>query len=319
MDAASAGALFEFSAGEQAEIHDGELESIGLFTKAAVETFVVHGDQALAPEVQHVSIARRLPSVPTGNPPYRAPYWPEGEAPCPPGAVDNGYLPDDGFCISPPWSTWADQAFVDGFVPSTLGLETYNWSAIATTPVGSHNLASALQTVTGEGAYSFEIDAVSPAVWRVVIAPGDPYRRNPPLRGTLVFPLFDSVGLLRDKEADAWKGERNGPMSSHVESPDLEWKFGGRSTFVLAKPKRLGRCEPMREFVTLPESVAQLAVPIVSVYKAATWKPLAEDFLLRVGPRETTVDLRAVCIFMPCTDDQLKAVAAAMGNAALRP
>ncbi len=216
--------------------------------------------------------------------------------------------------ISPPWPSWADESLVDHAAPPSLALETYNWSAISVPGVAQILEASALKTVSGESPHSFDVYAVSSTVWRTVIAPGDPYRKNPPLRGTLVFPLFESVGLLRDKESDVWQSERNGPMSSHVESPDFEWKLLGRSAFVLAKPLNPRDYEPRREFVTLPESVARLPVPIVSLYKAQTWKPLAEDFVLRVGPPTTIVDLRAVCIFMACSDEHLKAVAAAMGS-----
>ncbi len=98
VDASSAGVRFDFSAGEQAAIVAGELASMGLFLKAAAEVLPVVDPEILPPEVrpvdpQALAIKQRLPVVPAGTP-----YWPDGESPCPPGAIDNGAYPFDGFC-----------------------------------------------------------------------------------------------------------------------------------------------------------------------------------------------------------------------------
>ena len=97
VDASSTGVRFDFSAGEQTAIVDGTLESFGLFAKAAADGGSVDEPEFLPIDIQSLRVAQRLPVLPPGNPPY----WPDNEAPCPPGVPDNGSDPADGYCISP--------------------------------------------------------------------------------------------------------------------------------------------------------------------------------------------------------------------------
>ena len=215
--------------------------------------------------------------------------------------------------ISAPWPTWADSTYPtrDGN-SKNLNLETHHWRVLATTLLGSHNLGSVLSEVNVVSTACFEIVGVSSTVWRAVVRRGNPSGANPPVRGQLVFPLFESVGLLRDEVNDDWKDERNGPMSSHVEAPETIWQLGGRNSLVLPAPRPDGVAAPNREYVIVPESLATFAVPVLCAYKSKSWKPLAEDFVFRIGPPTTTDGLRAVCVFMTCTDEQLREVVAAM-------
>ena len=215
-----------------------------------------------------------------------------------------------------PWPAWADEAFVDGNPNlADLALETRPWRALASTLLGSINTASALQTVGVATPVAFNIYGVSPTAWRTVEPKSDLDRLTRASRGTLVFPLFESVGLLREAENDPWKDDRNGPMSSHVESRGAVWQLGGRNSLVLAAPRVENERSPRREYVIVPETFAQLAFPVISIYKSTTWKPLAEDFEFRIGAPTTTDGLRAVCVFMTCTTEQLREIGKAMSRA----
>jgi hypothetical protein len=211
-----------------------------------------------------------------------------------------------------PWPTWADAA-LKGKRPEYPKLAKGRWSTLATTDVGLNKvLVPSLQHLKAKQTSSFYVFGVSASAWRIV-PPAKPLDEVQDPRGELVFPLWESIGLVRDAAADPWTNKRNGPMSSHVESPDFEWTFQGRSSFVFPAPiPREFRFS--REYVVLPESLAKQPVPVMSVYKAKTWKPFAEDYVFRLGPPTTTEGLRAVCVFMTATDEQLRSIATAMGG-----
>ena len=97
-------------------------------------------------------------------------------------------------------------------------------------------------------------------------------------------------------------------MSAHVATHDvqLEWKLGSYSAYAFPEPALNGNTSsPRSEYFVLPEHLVKLPTPIVSVYKAPTWKPFVEDYILRLGPPHTSEGLRAVCVFMTATDVQL--------------
>ena len=219
-------------------------------------------------------------------------------------------------CLEAPWPTWADETLVDGKpILADLALETRPWRALASTLLSSINTASALQAVGVAIPVAFNIYGVSQTAWRTVESKGDPDRLTRAPRGTLVFPLFESVGVLREAENDPWKDDRNGPMSSHVESRGAVWQLGGRNSLVLAAPRVENERSPRREYVIVPETFAHLAFPVISIYTSTTWKPLAEDFEFRIGAPTTTDGLRAVCVFMTCTTEQLREIGKAMSRA----
>jgi len=216
--------------------------------------------------------------------------------------------------FSYPWPTWADGCLNEASSPILPILLDTKWTTQSTTYVGLTNLVGrALSELKVQNQKTFFTLSVSSTVWRVVFKPKYGLDNVWP-RGELAFPLWDSTGILRGAHDDPWSNDRTGPMSTHVESPDFEWRILERSAFVLVKPIGPGYSQ-LREYVTLPESVARLSVPMVSVFKATTWKPLAEDYEFRLGPPKTTDDLLAVCVFMTCSDDQLREVATAMGRA----
>jgi hypothetical protein len=65
--------------------------------------------------------------------------------------------------------------------------------------------------------------------------------------------------------------------------------------------------------------LARQPILIISVCKATTWKPIAEDYVFRIGPPTTAEGLRAVCLFMTASDEQLNSVADAMKALAAKP
>lgn len=218
----------------------------------------------------------------------------------------------------PPWPTWADGCLNKSKSSPYPNLMDTRWSAMTTMlfALSREDLSSHLESrgVSSQG--EFVTLSISSTVWRVIV--WDRYGIGDTVcpRGELAFPLWESTGLLRVANDDPWSSERTGPMSTHVESPEFEWKVKGRSAFVLVKPLQIPiSSTPKREYVALPESLGRQSIPIVSIYKSKTWKPLAEDYEFRIGPPTTTDGLRAVCVFMTCSDDQLRKVGAAMGSA----
>lgn len=106
-------------------------------------------------------------------------------------------------------------------------------------------------------------------------------------------------------------------MSSHVRSHDFDWRIYGRTSFVLPAPFADVLAQ-RREHVILPESFSKEKIPIISVYADKSSKPLAEDYVFKVGPPTTTVDLLAICLFTTCTDEQLRSIPAALRAAEMR-
>lgn len=232
-------------------------------------------------------------------------------------AIEPSTFKQTGF-IHYKWPTWADSAVVKNSelnFPTNL-LENTTWSTVATTAVGYNNsLSQSLRQLKVPVLDTNHVIGVSDTVWRVV-PPNKPADGPQLPRGQLVFPLWESTGLLRDATTDPWLSKRNGPMSSYVESPDFDWTINGRNSFVIAAPIPRGFHSPTREFVVVPELLSRFQPPILSFYKSNTWKPLAEDYVVRAGAPTTPSGLRAVCVFMTCSDEQLKAVLDALINPA---
>jgi hypothetical protein len=221
--------------------------------------------------------------------------------------------------LDPPWPRWADDVFIskNRGVGPTITANT-RWSAIATTSLRYNNILHPSLVSLGIKHRSFMAYGVSPSVSRIVVPGGVPFEYQTPVpRGDLVFALWESTGLLRDPGSDPWKDQRTGPMSSHVLSTDFDWKVRGRTSFVLPAPFA-DVLAPRREHVILPESFSKEKVPIISVYADKSSKPLAEDYVFKVGPPTTTVDLLAICLFATCSDEQIRSIPAALRAAEIR-
>lgn len=129
-----------------------------------------------------------------------------------------------------------------------------------------------------------------------------------------VFPLWESLGLARERHVDPLDLERVGPMSAAVDSGDFVWQLNGQALFIQDRPIEY-HAEPkvIRQFLVLPERCAAAPVPIACVFKAPTWKPFAEDYIIRMGIPKDTQGLRAVCVFMSATDAQLEELFKTLG------
>ncbi len=217
-----------------------------------------------------------------------------------------------------PWPSWADSALAnyEERIRRTT-ISNNRWSALSTNYLCFTNGLIQMLHRLGISYRSFSAFGVSPSVARIVMRYEVPMPPKQIPRGELVFALWESTGLLREDENDPWKNGRNGPMSSHVRSPDFDWRVNGRTSFVMAAPFADLKA-PRREYVILPESISKLKVPIISVYSDRSSKPLAEDYVFKVGPPTTTVDLQAICLFTTCTDEQIRSIPAALRAAEIR-
>lgn len=215
-------------------------------------------------------------------------------------------LPAD--VIIPPWPSWADQAWDPDRNPPFKGMGERSWSSIATTTVAWNNvLRSSLERRGIKLRALTYIDRVSDGVWRVMPNREVEQSAVPP-RGTLVFPLWESPGLLRADDA----GRRNSPMSASVSADAPELSLPEVPGLVLAAPLRTAGDSPRREWVVLPETAARLPVPVVSVYVASGSHPLAADYTMVPGLPSDTGGLVAVCVFSTIPDEQLAALARAL-------
>ena len=223
--------------------------------------------------------------------------------------------------LAPPWPRWADVVFIKKRDVRPTTIANNRWSVLTTTWLRYTNYLGRVLADLGINHGSFMAYGVSPSIAGIVVRrgePGVPFEyQTPPPRGDLVFALWESTGLLRDAESDPWKDERNGPMSAHVSSPDFDWKVRGRTSFVLPAPFA-DVLAPRREYVILPESFSKEKVPIISVYADKSSKPLAEDYVFKVGPPTTAVDLLAICLFTTCSDEQIRSIPAALRAAEIR-
>lgn len=208
-------------------------------------------------------------------------------------------------CSSPPWPPWADQPVSGRRYPVPASLR---WGYTNSTGLVFNNSGRACLEDRNKAritALRWE-RAVTDSIWCLLPDSNLPYREIFESLVSLVFPLWESVGTLRDPTLDPFEADRLSPMSAHVESPDLDWKLGGYSAFTLGAPIPWGKDgSRRREYLAIPELLASKPIPMVSIYKAETWKPFAEDYVIRVGPPTQTEGLRAVCVFMTATDEQL--------------
>lgn len=214
-----------------------------------------------------------------------------------------------------PWPAWADSKFrtPDGF-EGPAPMANHRWSLFATSYVGMTNVVGPSLLRLGVPLRStFRIERVSSSCWRVVtIAAGRDASE------TLVFPLWDGTGVMRDPAVDPFADDRNGPTSTYVRSRGLEWAIEGRSLLVLPEPKPMvpvgAATLPNRERVIVPETLAQTPTPIACFYELAGSTPLATDFELCVGQPEPGRVPYAVCVFSTCSDLQLRELAARLGQ-----
>ena len=99
--AGEAGSNYELVEPIQVTLAGEYLESLGIAVAQRASTSTTLSTQSPQSHPVADAIKRELPGVPAGNPPYSVPYWPDGEKPCAPGGPDDGYKPNDGFCVSP--------------------------------------------------------------------------------------------------------------------------------------------------------------------------------------------------------------------------
>lgn len=210
-------------------------------------------------------------------------------------------------CSLPPWPSWADARAPGSEYPLPRGL---HWGA-ANAPGPAFNVLvrACIQDANKARFTALRLTrSLTDSVWCLLPDSGGPDPDNESF-ATLIFPLWETVGTLRDPAADPHHAHRPGPMSAHASSPDVEWTIGGYPGFILGAPVAVGRASaPRREHLVLPEFLASQPVPIVSIEKADTWKPFAEDYTVRLGLPGNTDRLRAACIFMTATDEQIEAV-----------
>jgi hypothetical protein len=62
---------------------------------------------------------------------------------------------------------------------------------------------------------------------------------------------------------------------------------------------------PAPEYFCVLESMADWNPPVLGVYKAPTWEPFREDFVIRMGIPDSTIGLRAVAFFSTIGDEDL--------------
>ncbi len=210
-----------------------------------------------------------------------------------------------GACVRLPWPMWADACIKPGEEPH---LKSPRLGIMETTPPGFNVFHSdCLHNHKAEFEQSLLYSRViADGLWtNVQMFMGSAIR--PGSHREFVFPLWESLGTVRDWRTDPLDQERVSPMSSVVSSPDISWELNGHSCFIQGLPFREKDMEePSREYVVLPERFSSTPVPIACFFKAPTWKPFAEDYVIRMGIPKDTEGLRAVCVFMTATDAQLE-------------
>lgn len=224
-------------------------------------------------------------------------------------AVEFGSSP----CGSLPWPSWADPCLDGTRTPSLIN----NRVGIvnSTSPRFNTSVWPCLQKHGAKFQQSLVFSrAITDWIWtNVRVLAGD----GPNLvdRPELVFPLWESLGVARARTVESATTDRVSEMSARVTAVGIDWTFGGQSGFVQGRPIRVDEVsELQRQFIVLPERCANSSeVPVVCIYKDKTWKPFSEDYVIRMGNPSTTEGLRAVCVFMSATQDQLEALFRAIG------
>lgn len=205
-----------------------------------------------------------------------------------------------------PWPSWADEATHEPRNPRFEGLDERLWGSVCTNgPCWNVVMRPRLERQGIKPHTATYVTRVSESTWRV-----RPIREasSDTSRGTLVFPLWESTGLLRPDDGTP----RTTPLSATVQPQAPELVIPEVPGFVLVAPFYFYKPiegVPLREFVVLPETIAALPVPIVTFTLAPGSRPLAEDYILDTGVSLRKQDLVAVCVFATITDEQLAAMA----------
>lgn len=125
----------------------------------------------------------------------------------------------------PLWPSWGDTAWNMERSPAYDGMDERTWGSITTNALGWNNFVRAQLQRAGVTPHAVTYVArISSGVWRVL--PLQDWT-NVPKRGTLVFPLWESTGLLRpdDGTARTTPPERDspndGPRSGYPRSTRL--------------------------------------------------------------------------------------------------
>ena len=99
-------------------------------------------------------------------------------------------------------------------------------------------------------------------------------------------------------------------------SPDIDPRAGNHSLLLALRPKptneSLSDWIPT-EYLCATGEMAEWDPPIMCIYKAPTWEPFKEDYLIRMGQPITTIGLRAVAVFSNIKDDDLKQLISILG------
>ena len=159
--------------------------------------------------------------------------------------------------------------------------------------------------------------------WPRPCVPGEVYTDGP------IFPLWPATGLPRWTNADP-QGEstvrandamhcnfpRSSPFTPLLISPDIDPRAGNHSLLLALRPKptneSLSDWIPT-EYLCATGEMAEWDPPIMCIYKAPTWEPFKEDYLIRMGQPITTIGLRAVAVFSNIKDDDLKQLISILG------